>query len=247
MTCASSSNSHTPPTYLDIESDNIVGVKPALRDVLKSAARLQAVVPDAVLVGGAAAAFHARHRDSFDHDHVIGDLTERFDTTLDNLEALGEWSLARAVPRRIILGSLGGIESGIRQMRRTRALEIIEVEIEGELLRVPTLEETLRIKAWLALSRNQTRDYLDIAALAARLGIAAAAVVLAHLDDYYSELNDRPDPLATQLVRQLGDPRPRDPRTTKELKHYKRLSPEWQSWEEVRNTCAALARAMVES
>lgn len=36
-------------------------MKPALRDVLKSAARLQAVVPDAVLVGGAAAAFHARH------------------------------------------------------------------------------------------------------------------------------------------------------------------------------------------
>ena len=45
-----------------------------LRHVLASAARLQQVVPDAVLVGGSAAALHAGHRDSFDHDHVLVDL-----------------------------------------------------------------------------------------------------------------------------------------------------------------------------
>lgn len=45
--------------------------------MLASAARLQAVVPDAVLVGGSAAALHAGHRESFDHDHVLPDLADR--------------------------------------------------------------------------------------------------------------------------------------------------------------------------
>ena len=40
-----------------------------LRQVLKSAARLQSVVPDAVLVGRSAAALHAGLRDCFFHDH----------------------------------------------------------------------------------------------------------------------------------------------------------------------------------
>jgi hypothetical protein len=50
-----------------------------LRAVLESAARLQELVPDAVLVGGSAAALYAGHRDSFDHDHVLADLSDRFD------------------------------------------------------------------------------------------------------------------------------------------------------------------------
>ena len=43
---------------------------------------------------------------------------------------------------------------------------------------VPTAAETLRTKAWLALTRNQTRDYLDIAALADHIGFDEAAAVL---------------------------------------------------------------------
>lgn len=45
-------------------------------------------------------------------------------------------------------------------------------------VRVPTREEITRIKAWLCLIRNATRDYVDVAALANRLGPEAAAVVL---------------------------------------------------------------------
>ncbi|MGW6426478.1 hypothetical protein ACWF82_27715 [Nocardia sp. NPDC055053] len=44
--------------------------------VLESAARLQVLVPDAVLVGGSAAALYAGHRDSYDHDHVLRDLRD---------------------------------------------------------------------------------------------------------------------------------------------------------------------------
>ena len=49
--------------------------RPELVRVLESAARLQEVVPDAVLVGGSAAALWANHRSSFDHDHVLQDLS----------------------------------------------------------------------------------------------------------------------------------------------------------------------------
>ena len=41
--------------------------------VLSSAARLQRILPDAVLVGGTASAIHAGHRFSNDADHVLTD------------------------------------------------------------------------------------------------------------------------------------------------------------------------------
>jgi hypothetical protein len=216
-----------------------------LTDVLVKAAELQRSVPDAVLVGGAAAAFHAGHRLSFDHDHVVADLTDRFDTVLEHLESLGDWSMARAQPGKIILGELGGIETGIRQLIRTRALETQRVTVEGHDLVVPTIEEILRIKAWLAVTRNQTRDYLDIAALSDRIGAEAAAGVLRSIDDFYGDVNRRPDAVATQVARQLADPRPRDERTTRELDRYKQLAPRWHDWAEVRRVLADVAQGML--
>ena len=56
--------------------------------------------------------------------------------------------------------------TGIRQLRRTRPLET--EEIEG--LRVPTLAEMARIKAWLLATRHTVRDYLDAVVLLERLG-----------------------------------------------------------------------------
>ena len=44
---------------------------PDWEHVLSSAARLQRIVPDAVLVGGTASAIHAEHRFSRDADHVL--------------------------------------------------------------------------------------------------------------------------------------------------------------------------------
>ena len=45
--------------------------------VLSSAARLQRILPEAVLVGGTASALYARHRFSRDADHVLADLRTR--------------------------------------------------------------------------------------------------------------------------------------------------------------------------
>jgi hypothetical protein len=216
-----------------------------LEDVLVRAARLQEVVPGAVLVGGTAAALHAHHRESLDNDHVLADLAARFDAILENLEALGDWSLARAQPGKIILGELGGIETGIRQLIRSRPLETTELRIGARSLVIPTAEEILRIKAWLALSRNQTRDYVDIAALADHLGLDRAAEVLRDIDAYYAELNRRPEAVATQLVRQLADPRPRDVEVTRELGTYKALSPHWRDWSSVRAALGELAERIV--
>lgn len=66
-----------------------------LSEVLESAARLQARVPDAVLDGGAATALYARHRMSTDHDHIIEDLQDRYEQILDALEREGDWVFNR--------------------------------------------------------------------------------------------------------------------------------------------------------
>ncbi|HEY2630982.1 MAG TPA: hypothetical protein VGI26_01225 [Solirubrobacteraceae bacterium] len=214
---------------------------PSLDDVLEKAAQLQELVPGAVLVGGSAAAFYAHHRRSFDHDHVVADLTERFDAILENLEALGDWSMSRAQPGKIILGELGGIETGVRQLLRGRPLETADVEVRGKRLVVPTAAETLRIKAWLALTRNQTRDYLDIAALAEQMGLDQAATVLAGIDDYYADINRQPEAISTQLVRQLSDAQPRDAEVTTQLATYKALDPRWHDWSAVKGVLTDLA------
>lgn len=201
-------------------------------------------MPGAVLVGGSAAALYAHHRESLDHDHVIGDLAERFDTILEHLEALGDWSMIRAQPGKIILGELGGIETGVRQLLRRRPLESTEIEVRGRRLTIPTAAEILRIKAWLALDRNQTRDYLDIAALAQRIGLDEAAAVLVEIDAYYADVNHRPESVSTQLVRQLADPRPRDVEVTGQLERYRALDPRWHDWSTVTATLADLAERM---
>ena len=209
---------------------------------MEKAAQLQELVPGAVLVGGPAAALYAHHRQSFDHDHVVADLAERFETILEHLEALGDWSMTRAQPGKIILG---GVETGVRQLLRSRPLETVEIEVRGKRAVVPTAAEILRIKAWLALSRNQTRDYLDIAALADRIGLDEAATVLSGIDDYYADINTQPEAVATQLVRQLADPRPRDAEVTTQLSSYKALDPRWHGWSTVQAVLAELAQRIL--
>jgi diaminopimelate decarboxylase len=219
----------------------------ALRAVLESAARLQELVPDAVLVGGSAAALYAGHRDSFDHDHVLTDLGDRFDIVLEALESEGEWVTSRVRPGKIILGQLGDIEAGVRQMIRKRPLETTQLTLpSGRTLRVPTANETLRIKAFLLVRRNQTRDYLDVAALAERYGVGESADVLADIDDYYADQHSGGRGVAAQVARQLADPRPADASVTRQLAAYRNLAPKWTDWKQVRAACHELATEMLE-
>lgn len=147
----------------------------------------------------------------------------------------------------MVLDELGGIETGVRQLIRRRPLEVIDVDLgDAGHVRVPTPDETLRIKGYLVVRRNQTRDYLDVVALADRSGIEHAAQVLAHLDDYYGD--QRPPEVhgvATQLVRQLSDPHPKDSRTTTQLANYKALDEKWWEWSRVVEACRQLAVTIV--
>jgi hypothetical protein len=221
--------------------------RPELLRVLESAAKLQKVVPDAVLVGGSAAALWADHRSSYDHDHVLEDLEARFDTVLEAIESTDGWVTNRVTPGKIILGELGDIESGVRQLIRNAPLEVAEVRLpSGQTLRVPTPDEILRIKGYLIVRRNQVRDYLDVAALADRYGISHAADVLGHIDDYYSDQRGAgAEGVATQLARQLAAPKPADARTITQLGQYKGLDARWTDWNNVTDVCRSVAVEMV--
>lgn len=219
--------------------------EPDWQAVLTAAARLQHLLPEAVLVGGTAASTHAGHRVSFDDDHVLADLCERFDDVLSHLEEHEGWVTARVNRPVLILGSLDGIETGIRQLIRRRPLEVEEIDGPGGRIRVPTLPEMLRIKAWLVLRRNATRDYLDVVALAERLGRERAARVAVGLDDYYEDqVGAGGRRIATQLARQLAEPAPYD-LSEVDLRSYRRLDPRWREWSAVTDSCAALAAAML--
>jgi hypothetical protein len=115
-------------------------------------------------------------------------INTRFDTVLEAIEATEGWITNRVTPGKIILGELGDIESGVRQLIRSRPLEVSEVELpSGQKLRVPTPEEILRIKGYLIVRRNQVRDYLDVAAFSDRYGISSSGQVLARIDQYYTD------------------------------------------------------------
>ncbi|MGH2862779.1 MAG: helix-turn-helix domain-containing protein [Solirubrobacteraceae bacterium] len=121
------------------------------------------------MVGGSAAALYARHRDSFDrHDHVLADLSTRYEQILEAVEATdGRVTSVRASRQPFtLMGSLGGVEAGLRQLRRTRPLEVTEVEVpDAGRLRIPTDAEMLRVKSYLVVQHNHVRDYLDTVAL----------------------------------------------------------------------------------
>ncbi len=214
-------------------------------DVLRAAARLQRIVPDAVLVGGTAAAEFAHHRVSLDDDHVVADLRARFDAVLGDLEDSDGWITARVKRPVLILGSLDGVETGVRNLIRRVPLEVeVHVTAHGP-IRVPTLHEMTRLKAWMVLVRNATRDYIDVVALADRVGPASADVLLS-LDAYYEDqLGPSGARNATQLARQLAEPRPYD-LSEVDLQHYRRLEPRWRDWTTVADACRALSVAMLE-
>lgn len=208
--------------------------------VLSSAARLQRILPDAVLVGGTASAIHAEHRFSRDADHVLTDLRSRFDEVLAQLESVAGWKTARVQRPVQILGSLDGIDTGVRQLIRETPLETMVFDYHGERLTIPTEGEILRIKSVLILKRNATRDYLDFVALADHIGDEKVAQALQSFDQLYQQDNGE-SPLQ-QLQVQLANPVPYDlDDISPDLAEYKNLAPRWHDWSTVKGTCARLS------
>jgi hypothetical protein len=206
--------------------------------VLSAAAHLQRILPDAVLAGGTAAAIHAGHRFSSDADHVLTNLRQQFDSILAELEAVAGWTTARVARPVQILGSLDGIETGVRQLIRQQPLQTEEIATAGGNIKVPTIAEILRIKGVLVLRRNATRDYLDFVALADRMGPGAVAEALRSFDELYPQPSG--ESALQQLQVQLANPMPFDLEVTN-LAEYKNLALRWQDWNTVKSVAVDCA------
>ncbi|MBN1961516.1 MAG: hypothetical protein JW841_11265 [Deltaproteobacteria bacterium] len=196
--------------------------------LLAAESHLQRILPEAVLVGGTAAALHAQHRCSYDGDHVLEDLRDHFDEILADLEAVAGWQTERLQRPVLILGQLEGIPTGIRQLRRTQPLET-EI-ING--LRVPTLKEMARIKAWLLATRYTTRDYLDCVVLYDCLGDDGVCAAMNSFDTLYKQLSGA-SPLV-EVSERLGAAEPIDAAEI-DLSTYRGLIAPYNKWEHLKS------------
>lgn len=206
--------------------------------LLDAQRHLQRVFPDLVRVGGTAAALQAGHRRSLDGDHVVGDLREHYDEVLHRLEELAGWQTNRAKPPALILGHFEGVETGIRQLRRSAPLETEQVA--G--ITVPTLFEMIRVKAWVVVARNAVRDYVDLCALAQASGTGYVRA-LSRLDALYPQ--DNGESVLRQLCKQLAELRPYDLADgQRQLVEYRGVQPPWQDWGHARMVLQDMAHTL---
>lgn len=218
-------------------------VYPNWDDVLSAASRLQEIIKGTVLVGRTAAAVFAKHRISTDADHIMTNLRSHFDAVLQDIEDVAGWKTARVNRPVLILRSLDGVETGIRQLIRSEPLETKIVVVNGQKISLPTEEEILRIKGALILKRNATRDFLDFAALSDFLGREKSVLALQRFDELYPQKNGN-SPLQ-QLALQLASPNPFD-LNRDEFKQYKNLSEKWQNWENVKRQCQDISLSIMD-
>jgi len=195
--------------------------------------------PECILVGGTAAALHAGHRLSLDADHVFPELKKYFSEMLKKVEQESGWSTKKIEPPVLILGHFQGVRTGIRQLIRMKPLET--TMIRG--LKIPTQEEILRIKAYLIVKRNTTRDFIDFIALFDHLGTSQATRALSSLDTCYPQ--ESGTSITQQLVVQLAEPKPWDLSQT-DLKNYKSLKDVYADWKEIERRALAASQKIMQ-
>jgi heme transporter len=127
-------------------------------------------------------------------------------------------------------------------VRRLTPMETTNVQLPtGDRLQIPTGAETLRLKSYLIMCRNSTKDFAEFADLVESMETQTAAVVLAGMDRYYCGQRSRKQWVATQLVRRLADPHPSDEDDESTS------GPDAQEdWARVRERCLSVAVAMLE-
>lgn len=217
-----------------------------LRTVVKSAAKLKTLVPQAVTVA-----------DPLAFSGCSPDAPATKMRSVGRLNAGhrgGGTALATAPPpvhpvtmwRGRLAVALDALDTASdcehATMERRRPMETTNVQLPtGDRLQIPTGAETLRLKGYLIMCRNTTRDYAEFADLVECMDTRTAAEVLSTMDRYYSGSQSRKQWVATQLVRRLADPAPSD-------EHDTRMSgPEAEAeWAKVRERCLSVAVAMLE-
>ena len=209
-------------------------MNPEWLKILRAGVKAQRWVPGAVCVGGAAAALYAGHRLSYDTDHVLTTLREQFNKVREALEAHAEWKTARVTPPVLILGRIEGIEVGFRQLKRTLPVETQVIATPEGPLVVPTLDELLSMKAFLAYNRGATRDFLDFAALSECAREPQVLDSLLKLDKKYGDLQTAS--VGLEVAKALSAGTPFDLNEA-ELPAYKELERKWHNWEATRIIC----------
>jgi hypothetical protein len=231
----------TETTDQPTTSSPSVMIPPELVEVIRVGVRANHEVPGSVALGGAVCALFAQHRASIDIDFVLTDLTDRFQEVREHLFALPGWQEARFRVPVLILGSLDGIEVGYRQLRRSMPLETQEVETPDGTLLIPTLEELLRIKAFLAYERNYTRDFVDFAELSCLLEPPQVVEALRTLDEK-SQWEKQPS-MILEITKTLLRPDPHD-RETYGFETLRLLHPKLKTWDEVAAQCHEIGKRL---
>lgn len=212
---------------------------PEWERLLSAQALFQKNFPELVLVGGTAVALHTQHRVSIDADHILPNLKKRFADVLRELEREAGWKTKRLEPPVLILGHFHGVRTGIRQLIRSSPLKTTMVR--G--LKIPTIDECLRIKAYLIVKRNTTRDFIDFFALYEHLGVKKSLSALQSLDSLYPQAEGNVS-VRQQLAVQLAEPKPWD-LSQMDLNHYKSLKKEYSDWNQLAKRAFAAAQQII--
>lgn len=213
--------------------------EPDFQRVLAEGRALQVRLADysPVAVGGTAAALHCGHRFSLDVDVFTAQLATRFEEVKEHLTAWEGWRTNRVNPPVLILGQHGGVELGVRQLRRAVPLETTRL---SELL-IPTAAEMLRVKCFLLTERRATRDFVDVAALARHLGDEASVRALRVLNAVYGPRT--PQTWASAFA-EACESEPVDLAAVP-LSGYKGLQSPFTDWPFVAGECRKLGRALL--
>lgn len=212
-----------------------------LAEVIKAGVRAGREVPGSVALGGAVCALFSHHRMSADIDFVLTDLNERFQEIREHLFELPGWEEARVRVPVLILGSLDGIEVGYRQLRRAVPFETRTIQTPEGTLVIPTLEELLRIKAFLAYDRDFTRDFVDFAELSCLLDAETVVDALSVLDEKFRW--DKQPSIIVEVIKSLLAPAPHD-RETHGFETLRLLQPKLKTWDEVAGKCRDIGRRL---
>ncbi|BBX75368.1 MMPL family transporter [Mycobacterium shinjukuense] len=225
-----------------------------LRVVLKSAAKLKHLAPDAVCVPDPLAFSGCRREAAAAPASApAGEPTGTGRRSLAS-KVVGlahRKGMARALSgserrlhpvtvwRERLSVALDALQTEASTCRRRSPVETSTVQLPtGDRLLIPTGAETLRLKGYLIMCRNSSRDFAEFADMVETMEPETAAVVLAGMDRYYSCQPPNRHWMATQLVRRLADPRPVD--------LDEQCSDAKAGWEGVRRRCLSVAVAMLE-
>jgi hypothetical protein len=195
----------------------------------------QNLIGNSIAVGGTAATIYAGHRLSSDTDHLLVDLKDDFDAVLNKLSSAAEWKTARLNRPVLILGSINDCEVGFRQSRRVSPpIETVKVATKFGDLVIPTLDEMIGMKAFLAYQRKTVRDFLDFAALTTCTNDEEVIASLLKLDERYGE--SQTNSICLEVARNFANPNPIDLEKV-DLSHYKALATEWHDWTRTTDIC----------